>query len=86
MRTGERSGEVFDALVSRGQILVHPSEVERTAALTTTEGLVIADTRDQVSALNAAIRDHRHATSDSTAEGSLTSVLTTASRRADRNR
>ena len=30
MRTGERSGEVFDALVSRGQIVVHPSEVERT--------------------------------------------------------
>jgi ATP-dependent exoDNAse (exonuclease V) alpha subunit len=78
MRTGERSGEVFDALVSRGQIVIHASEVERTAALTTTEGLLIADTRDQVSALNAAIRDHRHATSDSTAAGSLTSVLTTA--------
>ena len=50
MRTGERSGEVFDALVSRGQIVVHPSEVERTAALTTVDGLVIADTRELVSA------------------------------------
>ena len=29
MRTGERPGEVFDALVSRGQIVVHPTEVER---------------------------------------------------------
>ena len=35
MRTGERSGEVFDALVDRGQIVVHPTEVERLAALTT---------------------------------------------------
>ena len=33
MRTGERSGEVFDALLERGQIVVHASEVERTAAL-----------------------------------------------------
>ncbi len=29
MRTGERPGEVFDALVDRGQIVVHPTEVER---------------------------------------------------------
>ena len=70
MRTGERSGEVFDALHERGQIVLHASEVERTAALAaigaTGDGaddgdqLVIADTRDQVSALNAAIRDRRH--------------------------
>ena len=33
MRTGERSGEVFDALLERGQIAFHASEVERTAAL-----------------------------------------------------
>ena len=33
MRTGERSGEVFDALLERGQIVLHASEVERTAAL-----------------------------------------------------
>lgn len=64
MRTGERSGEVFDALLERGQVVVHASEVERTAALAAigADGnqLVIADTRDQVSALNAAIRDRRH--------------------------
>ena len=33
MRAGERSGEVFDALLERGQIVLHASEVERTAAL-----------------------------------------------------
>ncbi|MFZ2503518.1 MAG: MobF family relaxase [Nocardioides sp.] len=72
MRTGESSDEVFDALLERGQIVVHASEVERTAALavigagSADDGardgvqLIIADTRDQVSALNAAIRDRRH--------------------------
>ncbi len=72
MRTGERSGEVFDELYERGQVVLHSSEVERTAALATIgatltlddaradDQLVIADTRDQVAALNAAIRDHRH--------------------------
>jgi len=72
MRTGERSGEMFDALHERGQIVLHPSEVERTAALATigahsadgADQLVIADTRDQVAALNAAIRDHRHTIGD----------------------
>ena len=55
MRTGERSGEVFDALLERGQIVLHASEVERTAALAAIgadgadgDQLVIADTRDQV--------------------------------------
>ena len=64
MRSGERRGEVFDALLERGQIVVHASEVERTAALAAIgadgDQLVIADTRDQVGALNAAIRDRRH--------------------------
>lgn len=68
MRTGERSGEVFDALLERRQIVLHTSDVERTAALAAIDAdgahdgdqLVIADTRDQVSALNAAIRDRRH--------------------------
>jgi exodeoxyribonuclease V alpha subunit len=60
MRTGERSGEVFDALVDRGQIVVHRSEVERLAALAGVEGLVVADTREHVATLNAAICDHRH--------------------------
>ena len=60
MRTGERSSEVFDQLVERGQIVLHPTEVERTVTLAAVEGLVIADTREQVTALNAAIRDHHH--------------------------
>jgi exodeoxyribonuclease V alpha subunit len=68
MRTGERPGEVFDTLQERGQIVLHASEVERTAALAAIgancaddgDRLVIADTRDQVGVLNAAIRDCRH--------------------------
>jgi hypothetical protein len=59
MRTGERPGEVFDQLVNRGQIVLHPSEVERTQALSSVEGLLVADTREQVAAFNAAVRDHR---------------------------
>jgi hypothetical protein len=59
MRTGERPGEVFDALVSRGQVVLYPSDVERLHALTSVEGLLVADTREQVAALNAATRDHR---------------------------
>ena len=89
MRAGERSGEVFDALVDRGQIVIHPSEVERLAALTTldtgTDGLIVADTREQVAALNAAIRDHRLTTNPTTDSvgptgeaGSLTRGLTTS--------
>lgn len=74
MRTSERSGEVFDALVERGQIVLHATEVERLHALATLDAddgrLIVADTREQVAALNAAIRDHRHAT--------LTAGLTTA--------
>ncbi len=61
MRVGEQSGEVFDQLVERGQIVLHLTEVERTAALASASGLVIADTRDQVAALNAVVRDHHAA-------------------------
>jgi hypothetical protein len=64
MRSGERSGEVFDALLERGQIVLHATDVERTAALATIgadgDQLIIADTRDQIAALNAAIHDLRH--------------------------
>ncbi len=78
MRTGERSGEVFDALLRRGEIVVHHSEVERlaalTTALTTAEELIVADTRDQVGAINAAIRDHRLTTGHTTAVGSVTTA------------
>jgi exodeoxyribonuclease V alpha subunit len=60
MRTGENSGEVFDALLARGEIVVHGSEAEAIDAISTEPGLVMADTRDQVAALNAAIRDRRN--------------------------
>lgn len=63
MRSGERSSDVFDALLERGQVVVHRSDVERTAALADIgaggDELIIADTREQVSSINAAIRDHR---------------------------
>lgn len=59
MRNGERPGEVFNALAERGQIVLHASEVERTSAVAEQHGLVIADSREQVRALNAAIRERR---------------------------
>ena len=69
MRTGEHAGEVFDRLHQRGEIIVHPSDVERLAAVTdlaaaSPRDLVIADTREQVAALNANIRDRRPHTHD----------------------
>ncbi len=63
MRTGEDPGAVFDALRRRGQIVVHASEPERTAALAAagmSGHLIVADTREQVAELNAAIRDRRN--------------------------
>ena len=64
---GERVGEVFDALLARDQIRIYPSETERTHALaelavaSVLSGkqamLVMADARDQVTALNGVIRD-----------------------------
>ena len=62
MRNGDDPGSVFDALHRRGQIMIHASAVERTAALSDAGAagdLVTADTREQVADLNAAIRDHR---------------------------
>ena len=65
MRTGTDPGGVFDALHAGGHLVLHASDVERTATLaehaaTNGQELVIADTREQVAVLNAAIRDHRH--------------------------
>ena len=68
MRTSRHPGAVFDTLLARGQIRLHPSEAERTRALaqigaqpwakaSTGPLLVIADTREQVAALNGTIRD-----------------------------
>ena len=74
MRTGQHPGQVFDTLHEHGLIAVHPSDVERHAALTdiatqhagtgdtadAADGVrIIADTREQVAALSAAIRDQR---------------------------
>ncbi len=70
---GQNPAEVFDALLARGDIQIHASDIERVHALTTladvtgTTGdeaerlqtLVVADTREHVAALNAAIRDRR---------------------------
>jgi exodeoxyribonuclease V alpha subunit len=62
MRDGYLSGEVFKALLARGQVVVHASDVERTAALArwgAAGDLVMADTREQVADLNAASRAQR---------------------------
>ena len=62
MRNGDDAGRVFDALHRRGQVVIHASDVERTAVLAdagASGDLVIADTREQVADLNAAIRDRR---------------------------
>ncbi|MFJ9391309.1 MobF family relaxase [Nocardioides sp. NPDC101246] len=69
MRSGENAGRVFDKLVARGEIAVHASEAERTDALAELAAadrapLLIADTREQVRDLNAAIRDRRLSGSD----------------------
>ena len=66
MRTGERPEAVFDALQGRGQIRLYASEAERQAAIADTVAAqhtpghpvaVVVDTGEQVSELNAAIRD-----------------------------
>ena len=60
MRKGDNPEEVFDALHRRGQVVIHPSDVERDLALAQAGAagdLVVADTREQVARLNAAIRD-----------------------------
>ncbi len=77
MRVGRQPEVVFDRLVVRGQIIVHPSEAERTAALAAVGAdgaLVVADTRDQVAILNAAIRNqrgHQHSGAVTTHRGDL---------------
>lgn len=63
MRTGEDPGGVSDALHRRGQIIIHPSEIERTEALAAAGAqgeLIVADTRQQVAELNAVIHEHHH--------------------------
>ncbi|CAN5175945.1 hypothetical protein BH18ACT9_BH18ACT9_05350 [soil metagenome] len=65
--SGERVGEVFDALWAGDQIRIYASEAERNHALArlaadallagTDGALLMADTREQTTALNGAIRD-----------------------------
>lgn len=64
MRTADDPAAVFDALHRRGSIVIHPSDSERTATLAEAGAagcLIVADTREQVASLNAAIRDQRRA-------------------------
>ena len=60
MRVGREADAVFDWLNAHGHIVIHPTDIERTAALARiaadTGDMVLADTRDQVTKLNAAIR------------------------------
>jgi hypothetical protein len=61
MRSGQNPEALFDQLVQRGQIVIHPDEASRTAVLAddaaATGALVVADTREQVADLNQAIRE-----------------------------
>lgn len=69
MRKGHNPEGVFDSLHRRGQIVIHPSDIERDLALAGAGAcgdLVVADTREQVGRLNAAIRDQRQLTDEST--------------------
>lgn len=74
MRTGQSPGEVFDRLHERGLIQTHRTEVERLAALTDVDGTVIADTREQVATINAALRDRRLATGETNPAGAVTTA------------
>ncbi|WP_089304981.1 MobF family relaxase [Geodermatophilus pulveris] len=66
MRTGENSGTVFDALLARGQIRLHPDDevLQKALAAAAADGLltgervaVVVATRGQAAALSTAIRD-----------------------------
>ena len=97
MRTAHDPGAVFDGLLARGDIHIHPSDTERlhhlahlhhetrNGAMTSTDRqehpLVIADTGEQVAALNAAIRDQRQAGTPGAATGTPTAVTTAAGER-----
>ncbi|CCG01024.1 MobF family relaxase [Blastococcus saxobsidens] len=66
MRTGEDPGKVFDALLARGQIQLHPDAAALQEALAATAAesyadgrpvAVVVDTREQAAELNNAIRE-----------------------------
>lgn len=76
MRRGEKPGEVFDELVARGEVVVHPSEAERTCALAAMASmpdrpLVVADTREQVVTINGVVHQVRVAIGEA-ADGVVT--------------
>lgn len=77
MRTGDRAVYVFDQLRAAGRIVIHPSDVERTAALAEHGAIghtVIADTREQVADLNDAIRERLNdQTGNRTGDAAITS-------------
>jgi conjugative relaxase-like TrwC/TraI family protein len=83
MRSGEDPAGVFDELTRRGRIVIHASEVERTAALAEAGAvgdLIIAERREQVADLNAAIRDQRQVRPSRTGEdGQDHATITTGS-------
>jgi conjugative relaxase-like TrwC/TraI family protein len=79
MRTGDHPEEVFDALLARGEIRIHATEVERLHALSAAPGLLIADSSEQVALLNAAAREHRILQRHANSEG--LEVSTTAGER-----
>jgi exodeoxyribonuclease V alpha subunit len=85
MRTSRDPAGVFDTLLARGHIRLHPSESERTRALarigaqpsgeaSAEQVLVIAQTREQVAALNASIRDQLIATGRLDDTGAVTTA------------
>ena len=61
MRRGDDPGAVFDALLARGRIQLHADDASLREALAATAGAadvaLVADTRQQVSELNAVIRN-----------------------------
>ena len=78
IRRGENPGEVFDGLLARGQVVVHASEVERTHALAAKASLpdpplVVADTREQVAAINGLVHQVRVVTAEA-ADGVVTAA------------
>jgi hypothetical protein len=65
MRNGDNPGAAFDTLMARGQIRVHRNDADLLAAVARdaadaraggVDAVVVADTNDQVSVLNAAVR------------------------------
>src|SRR5690606_13728332 len=66
--SGAEPGEVFDELLTRGEIVIHSSDVERIRRLSaeaSNGSLVVADTREQVARINTFAHRIRLATGES---------------------